>query len=453
LSPETIREFIILVVLIMADGFFAASEMAVVSLNKIRLHQLVDEGRKKARIVERLATDSGRFLATIQVGMTLVGFLAAATAASSLTQDAAGLFAEIPIPFIRNSAHGIALVLITVLLALIMLLLGELVPKRVAIKHAERIAFAVARPVDVLTCIFSPVVRTLVFLSNKIAGLLGAEPLSGMPFVTQDEIRAIVDAGEEGGVLEEDEKEMIFSIFDFGETLAREVMVPRIDVIAVEADTPMLDALDVIVEEGFSRIPVYERTIDNIIGLLYAKDLLVYLKTGNHDVDLRSILRPAYFVPETKKVDDLLKELQQSRVHMAIIVDEYGGTAGIVTIEDLIEEIVGEIQDEYDSEEPSVEQVGEGEFIFDARVPLDDVNQQMGVDLPSSGGDTLGGFIYSQLGRVAAVGDEVEFGDLFLTVLSVMGRRIHKVRVLKVDRSPEQSAPQEGDTTRQSGDE
>lgn len=452
MSPETIRELILLAVLIVANAFFAASEMAVVSLNKIRLHQLVQEENKTARIVERLATDSGRFLATIQVGITLVGFLAAATAAASLTDDVAGLFADIPIAFIRNAADGIALVLITVLLALIMLLLGELVPKQLAIQHAERIAFAVARPIEGLALIFSPVVSTLVFLSNKIATLVGAEPSSGMPFVTQDEIRAIVDAGEEGGVLEEDEKEMIFSIFEFGETLAREVMVPRIDVIAVEAGTPMLEALDVIVAQGFSRIPVYERTVDNIIGLLYAKDLLVHLKDGNHDINLRDILRPAYFVPETKKVDDLLRELQQSRVHMAIIVDEYGGTAGIVTIEDLIEEIVGEIQDEYDSEEPSVEQVSDGEFIFDARVPLDDVNHQMGVDLPNSGGDTLGGFIYSQLGRVAAVGDEVEFGDLSLTVLSVLGRRIHKVRALKVDGSS-QTLLQEENATRQSDNE
>jgi CBS domain containing-hemolysin-like protein len=264
-----------------------------------------------------------------------------------------------------------------------------------------------------------------------------------MPFVTQDEIKAMVDAGEEGGVIEENEKEMIYSIFEFGDTLAREVMVPRIDIVAVDAETPLLQALDVIMKEGHSRIPVYQGTIDNIIGLLYAKDLLVYRKEGKHNVPLTSILRPAYFVPETKKVDDLLRELQARRVHMAIVVDEYGGTAGLVTVEDLLEEIVGEIQDEYDEEEPTVERVSDTEFIFDAGVNLDDVNDLLRVELPDTGGDTLGGFIYAQLGRVAAVGDEIRVGDLTITVLSVAGRRIRKVRVARTEPQQDEGVPED----------
>ena len=442
MSASTIQELILLAVLIAVNAFFAASEMAVVTVNKMRLRHLVEEGNKTARIVERLATDSSRFLATIQVSITLVGFLAAATAAVSLTHDVGGLLRQIPVAFIRASADGIAVVLITLLLGLIMILFGELLPKSMALKHAERIAFAVARPVDLLARIFSPVVKALVFLTNKISSLLGVEQTSSLPFVTEDEIKAILDAGQEGGAIEEGEKEMIYSIFEFGDTLAREVMVPRIDVMAVEADTPLMDALDVIVKEGHSRLPVYEENIDNIIGLLYAKDLLVYLKEGKQNVALRSILRPTYFVPETKKVDELLRELQARRVHMAVVVDEYGGTAGLVTVEDLLEEIVGEIQDEYDAEEPSVEQVGDHEFVFDAGVQLDDVNERLDADLPDTGGDTLGGFIYGQLGRVAAVGDEVKCDELTLTVLSVSGRRIRKVRVARAEPPAGEGSPQ-----------
>lgn len=410
--------------------------MAVVTVNKIRLHQKVEQGNKTARIVERLATESSRFLATIQVGVTMIGFLAAATAAVSLTEGVGNLLRQIPVPIIQASANGIAVILITVLLALIMLLFGELVPKNVALKHAERIAFAVARPVDWLARIFAPLVCALVWLTNKISALLGADQTSTMPFVTQDEIRAMVDAGEEGGVIEEEEKEMIFSIFDFGDTLAREVMVPRIDITAVDVNTPLMQALDVIMKEGHSRVPVYQKSIDNIIGLLYAKDLLVYLKEAKQDVPLKSILRPAYFVPETKKVDELLRELQARRVHMAIVVDEYGGTAGLVTVEDLLEEIVGEIQDEYDAEEPSVEQAPEGGYIFDAGVQLDEVNELLDANLPDSGGDTLGGFIYGQLGRVAAVGDKIQMDGLVVSVVSVSGRRIRKVHVAQADAPP-----------------
>ena len=432
MNDSPFQELLFLLVLIILNAFFAASEMAIVTVNKIRLHQKVEQGNKTAKVVERLATDSSRFLATIQVGVTMIGFLAAATAAVSLSEGVSDLLQKIPLRIIQSSATGIAVVLITVLLSLIMLLFGELVPKNLALKHSERIAFAVARPVDWLARIFAPLVCALVWLTNKISALLGADQTSTMPFVTQDEIKAMVDAGEEGGVIEEDEKEMIFSIFDFGDTLAREVMVPRIDIVAVDVHTPLMQALDVVMKEGHSRIPVYQKGIDNIIGLLYAKDLLVYLKEGKQDVPIKSILRPAYFVPETKKVDELLRELQARRVHMAIVVDEYGGTAGLVTVEDLLEEIVGEIQDEYDAEEPTVEQSPEGGYIFDAGVQLDDVNDLLHAHLPDSGGDTLGGFIYSQLGRVAAVGDKIEMDGLSISVASVSGRRIRKVHVMRL---------------------
>jgi len=237
---------------------------------------------------------------------------------------------------------------------------------------------------------------------------------------------------------------MIYSIFELGDTLAREVMVPRIDVIALDVSTPLLEALDAIMEVGHSRIPVYRETIDNVQGVLYAKDLLPYLRQGRSDVPLKKILREAYFIPETKRASDLLPDLQQRRVHMAVVVDEYGGTAGLVTIEDLVEEIVGEIQDEYDAEEPFVEFVNDDEYLFDARVDLDDLNRLMNVELPTEDSDTLGGFIYTELGKVPTVGDQVAFGNMGFTVESVAGRRIKKVRVQRFPQEMVQDQEEDG---------
>jgi CBS domain containing-hemolysin-like protein len=266
----------------------------------------------------------------------------------------------------------------------------------------------------------------MLWLSARAAAPLAGKPV---PFVTEEEIKTLVDAGEEGGLLEEEEKEMIYSIFEIGDTLAREIMVPRIDVLALEVDTPLPEAVEAVIRLGHSRIPVYQETIDNIVGLLYAKDLLRVWKNQSEASSLRALLRPAYFVPETKKVDELLAELQQKRIHMAIVVDEYGGTAGMVTLEDIVEEIVGEIRDEYDAnEEASFEKVSESEYVFDARIDLDEVNELLGLSLPSGDSDSLGGFIYSQLGHVPAPGEKVAAGAAQFEVLTVTGRRIRKVR-------------------------
>jgi len=255
--------------------------------------------------------------------------------------------------------------------------------------------------------------------------------------VTEEEIMTLVDAGQEEGVIEAEEKAMIYSIFQFGETAAREVMVPRIDIVALEIDTPLDEALQVVIAAGHSRIPVYRDTIDNVQGILYAKDFLELwlpdsskgIEEAGRDRTLESLLRPAHFVPESKMLDDLLADLQQRKVHIAIVVDEYGGTAGLVTIEDILEEIVGEIQDEYDSEEAAYQQVGEGEYIFNARIDLDDVNRLLGTNLPTEQGDTLGGLIYSQLGKVPAPGDVIKFDGYSIEVISVVRRRIQNVRV------------------------
>jgi len=416
---------ILLLVLLVINGFLATARSALVNVRKARLRQLADEGVTAARSAERLAEDASRLLATTQLGMMLTNFFTGAVVAVILAPPLAAVLE----PLLGTASYAVAFGLVVFAAAFIMLVFAELVPETIAVQHSERLALWLARPLAVLSVVTMPLVRLMIWLSNGIARLFGAQPRSEMPFVTEEEIKTLVDAGEEEGVIQEEEKDMIYSIFELGDTLAREVMVPRIDVVALDVTAPMLEALDAIMEAGHSRIPVYKETIDNVQGVLYAKDLLPYLREGRTDVPLKNILRQAYFIPETKKASDLLPDLQQRRVHMAIVVDEYGGVAGRVTIEDLLEEIVGEIQDEYDTEEPFVEFIGDNEYIFDARVDLDDLNRLMNVALPTEDSDTLGGFIYSELGKVAVVGDRVCFEDLDFTVESVAGRRIKKVHV------------------------
>ncbi len=431
-------EIVLLAVLLIVNGFLATARSALINVRKARLKQLGEEGMGRALTAERVAEDSSRLLATTRLGMMLTSMFAGAAVAvfhgSSL--------ATVLEPALGFAAAPLAYVLLVLVTALVMLVLGELVPEALGVQHSERLALWLARPVLVLEFLCMPVVSLIIRVSNALSRLLGASAQRGMPMVTEEEIKTLVDAGEEEGVIQEEEKEMIYSIFELGDTLTREVMVPRIDVVSLDVTTPMLEALDAVMEAGHSRIPVYEETIDNVAGVLYAKDLLPFLRDGQTDVPLRTVLREAYFIPETKKASDLLPDLQQRRVHMAIVVDEYGGTAGLVTIEDLLEEIVGEIQDEYDTEDPFFEFINDDEYVFNARVDLDDLNRLMSVALPTEDNDTLGGFIYTELGKVPIVGNTVAFADLSFTVESVVGRRIKKVRV---KRHPSFSSQEQGE--------
>jgi CBS domain containing-hemolysin-like protein len=256
--------------------------------------------------------------------------------------------------------------------------------------------------------------------------------------VTEDELKSLVDAGQQNGVLEKEERKMIYSIFQLGDTLAREIMIPRIDITALDVQTPYDQAVDNLLQSGYSRVPVYEESIDTILGVLYTKDLLRVFRQNDQVKGLRDLLRPAYFIPEAKKVDELLAEMQSQRVHMAVVVDEYGGVAGLVTLEDIVEEIVGEIQDEFDqSEELPYQEVSKGDYIFQGRVGLDDFNEIMGSRLPSDEAETLGGFIYNRFGRVPAHGESIQVDNLMLTVTQITGRRIRKVRAQWIPVTPE----------------
>jgi len=408
-------------------AILSAAKSAIINLRQTRINQLVEEDRGNARLVAELAEDSTHLLATFQLWIAFVGALVTVVAALSLISPLQSALARLVVLESVSGPLGAFIVILLITFAL--LILGNLVPEAVGAAHAERLAFLAARPVATVSFFVSPIVKLVVKISSGLSGLVGGEALRAMPFITEEEIMTMVDAGQEVGVIEEDEKEMIYSVFALGNTLAREVMIPRIDLVALDVESTLAEALDVVIRAGHSRIPTYEDTIDNIVGVLYAKDLLQLWHDGRENVSLRDELRTPYFVPESKPVDELLEEMQQRKVHMVIVVDEYGGTAGVVTLEDIVEEIVGEIQDEYDAEEPIVEQAGDREFIFNARVDLDDVNRLMGTAFPTEMGDTLGGFVYSQLGKVPVPGETVRFDGLVVEVLTVTGRRIRKVRV------------------------
>lgn len=418
-----------MVLLVILRGIFSAAKSAIVNLRHARINELVDSERSKAQLVARLAENSSRLLATFQLWIAFTTTLAAGIAALTLVSPLQTALANVSA--LESFSAPLAAGIIIVLTAFALLVLGDLVPEAVGAAKAETLAFLFARPVAALVVLASPVSKLVVGISNALSCLIGGAPLRTVPFITEEEIMTLVDAGQEMGVIEEDEKEMIYSVFAFGDTLAREIMIPRIDIVALDVEASLEEALDVAIRAGHSRVPTYEDTIDNIIGVLYAKDLLQIWRDKREKVALRDVLRTPYFVPESKVVDELLEEMQQRKVHMVIVVDEYGGTAGVVTLEDIVEEIVGEIQDEYDAEEPIIEQAGEGEFVFDARVDLDDVHRLMGTTFPSEVGDTLGGFIYSQLGKVPVPGETVRFDGLVIQVLTVTGRRIRKVRVMR----------------------
>jgi CBS domain containing-hemolysin-like protein len=325
----------------------------------------------------------------------------------------------------------------------LVLALFHVAPRIRAAGNPDRAARLLAGPVRVLILAVSPLVWLTARAAELTAGLGG--PVSQARLTTDEELQLLVDVGEEQGLIEEEEREMITGIIELGKTAAREVMVPRIDIHTVAVGATLGEAVEVIIECGHSRIPAYDETIDHVAGILYAKDLLRAMHHGSELPTIEPLLRPAYFIPEFKPIDDLLAELQHKKVHMAIVVDEYGGTAGLVTIEDLIEEIVGEIQDEYDTEEPRYERITDDEFEFSARVDLDDVNRLMEISLPTNGADTLAGLVYSQLGRVPDVGDSARFDDARIDVLSVDGRRIEKVLVVRergsVDSGPGAADP------------
>ncbi len=425
MGPFSLISIIGFLILLVLSAFSSATETAFTSVNRIRVKHLVEEKTKGAELLQQLLQQPSRYLAAILILNNLVNIGAASLATMLVVQYFESLNLTLSTGYIAGISTGIVTFLV--------LVYGEISPKTYAAQNAEKLALLVARPVSILVKVLFPVARIFIFIANLFGKLFGGKTTPEGPFLTEDELKTMVRMGEEEGVIEEDEKEMIHSIFEFGDTIVKEVMVPRMDMACVEDKATAKDVLAIITEEGFSRIPVFEESVDNIVGIVYAKDLLKLNNTKEKlNVSVKKLMHAVYYIPETKKVNELLRELQKKRQHMTIVLDEYGGTAGLVTIEDLLEEIVGEIFDEYDLEEVLIERVDENNVRVDARADLDEINEFLEINLPEEYEyETIGGFVYNLAGKVPVAGEKVEYENLVFTVETLAGRRISKILITK----------------------
>ena len=414
-------------ILAVGNGLLAAAGSAIKNAHPIRLRQLEEEDAPGARLASRVASQATRLIVSLRVGHGVLRLLALVLALISFG----------PIVWSMTTAPTLGLVLI-VCAAWVIVAAIEFVLENLALRQPTIWALRLALLVAGVEFVLSPVIQVMLRLGRRLA----KSPIGRKyPLVTEEEIMTLVNAGEEGGILQGEEKAMIYSIFQLDNTLAREVMVPRIDVLAFEDDTFLEEVTVTLLETGFSRAPVFNESIDNIVGLVYVKDLLAAWQDGEVDRPVSELVREAYFVPEAKKVDELLTEMQAEQIQMAIVVDEYGGTAGLVTFEDIVEEIVGEVRDEYDTrEELPFQQIEDDKYLFSGGIDLDDVNQLVGADLPKDTSETLGGFIYSYLGRVPTPGEAMDAGGLSLVVEQVAGRRILKVSATRSESNGEAAA-------------
>ncbi|WP_343769434.1 hemolysin family protein [Clostridium malenominatum] len=422
-------DILFILILVLINAFFAASEMAIVSLNRTKLaHMAEEEENDKAKLLLNLLKETSKFLATIQVGITLAGFLASASAATNLSQPLANLLKEANIPW----SNQISLILVTIILSYLTLVFGELLPKRLALQDSEKIALSVIKPILIFSKITMPFVKILTLSTNVLVRAFGVDTDKIEEDVSEEEIKMMIEVGEETGVINQTEKEMIDSIFDFDDTLAKEIMTPRNHVFAANINTPINELIDQILEEKYSRVPIYEDDTDNIIGILYIKDLYHFMR---HDSltseEFKALLRPAYFVPETKTIDTLFKELQLSKNYIAILIDEYGGFAGIVTMEDLLEEIVGNIFDEYDEISEYIKKIDAHTYLIDGMLSIDEVNEILHINLPTEYTDTIGGFVINLLGSIPKEEEEssIEYNNIVFKVEEVKDKRILELKV------------------------
>lgn len=429
-ANSLIFQFILILILTLINAFFSASEMAIVSLNKNKIKVLAEEGNKNAILIERLLQEPTKFLSTVQVGITLASFFSSASAATGISNVFGNSLETLNIPY----AHEISLIVVTIILSYITLVFGELLPKRLALQNSQKIAMYAVKPIMLISKITIPFVKLLSISTNFLIRLFNVNSKNLEEKVSKEEIKSLVDVGQEHGVINETEKDMINSIFEFDDRLAKEVMTPRTNVYMINIDDCANTYLNSLLNEKYSRIPIFQENIDNIIGILYMKDFLCEAyKVGFDNVNLRNILHTPYFVPEMKNIDELFKELQISRKHMAILIDEYGGFSGIVTIEDLIEEVMGDIGDEFDDEEILLKNISKNTFLASGLISINELNEKLHINLDSESDDydTLGGFIIKLIGYIPKKDDDciVNYKNIIFKIKEVNKKRIVKVEI------------------------
>jgi putative hemolysin len=428
-DPDNILgQIIILVILTMINAFFSCAEMAMVSVNKSKIKRLAEEGKKSAKLVHQFSMEPTKFLSTIQVAITLAGFFSSASAASGLSRPLGEWLSN------KNILYGsqIAFVAVTLTLSYFTLVFGELVPKKVALQQPEAISMFCVKPIKAVSKIAYPFIKLLTFTTNLVTRPFGIKEGDTEEILSREELISLVNEGQAHGVLNKKEKEMINSIMEFDEKVAKEIMTPRINVFAIDIAAPKEEYLDELLNTKFTRIPVYEEEIDNIVGMLYAKDFLkAAVRAGYKNIDVRSIMKKPYLVPESKIIKDLFRELQQSKKQIAVLIDEYGGFAGIVTMEDLVEEVMGDIEDEYDPASVKVKKLDENTYLIDGMTSVDELNNMLDLDIYSENYDTLSGYLIDHMGSIPQEHDErvIEIENLVFKLESVKNKRIDKVKL------------------------
>ena len=441
---SVIIKLLLLLLLIIINAFFAMSEIAIISLNDAKIRMMAEDGDKKAQNVLKLIEKPSVFLSTIQIGVTLAGFLTSASAAQSFSEPLSRVV-SLWLGFGKAAPSWLSVlstVVVTVIISYFSLVLGELAPKRIAMQCSEKISFKVVGFLLFFKKITSPFVTFLSASTNLIVRLFGFDPNASEEIVTEEEIRMLVDAGEEKGVIEETQKEMINNIFDFDDIVAADVMTHRTELECVEISESLEAVVKLAIEKGYSRIPVFDGEVDNIKGIIYVKDLLKYIgKPVPQTVKISRLMREAVFIPESKRCGDLFDEMTEKHLQMVIVSDEYGATAGIVTIEDLLESIVGNMQDEYDNEEEEIEKLGDNLFNFDGMTDIEEVEEVLGITVPDGEYDTIGGFIMSELGRIPGEDEEpcIEACGYKFTVEEMEERRIDKIRAERLPDTQEEN--------------
>ena len=427
-------ELVIIILLILLNAFFAASEIAFISLNDAKIDKQAKEGSKKAKKIKDMLINPSKFLATIQIGITLSGFLSSSFSSETFASELAPVLNNL-VPQISLAAwNNIAIVVITIILSYFTLIFGELVPKRLAMRNSEKIAFATIGIIKTISVITAPFVKFLTFstdIVSKIFGVSGNEEET----VTEEEIRMMVDVGQEKGTIEQEEKNMINNIFEFNDKVASEIMRPRTEIFALDMNMTIAEVIEELSEDlRYSRIPVYEEDIDNIKGIVYIKDML--LSNKSKSTKIKNLMKEAYYVSETRAVNELFAELRKNRKQIAIVIDEYGGTSGIVTMEDILEEIVGEIYDEYDHVENMIEKLDDATYIFNGNVAIYDVEQALDIAIEDGDYDTLSGYLVEKLERIPTEKDKgvtIETNNVIYKIEKVENRHIIKVKACKIE--------------------